>query len=53
MTTNLATRLASVALAVLMTAGMLGGIDGFAKAEASLGAASALAVQAGQPAVRA
>ena len=46
-------RIASFALAALMTLGMLGSIDGFAKAETSLGAASALMAQSAQPAQRA
>jgi hypothetical protein len=53
MTTNLTARIASVALALLMTAGMMGSIQGFAKAEARMGAANALVAQAGQPATRA
>ncbi|HYP31367.1 MAG TPA: hypothetical protein VES00_05830 [Burkholderiaceae bacterium] len=53
MTTNLTARIASVALAALMTLGMLGGINGFAKVEARLGAANVLVAQAGQPAARA
>jgi len=53
MTSNLTARIASVALAALMTVGMLGGINGFAKVEAKLGAANALVAQAAQPAARA
>lgn len=47
---TLTTQIASIALAALMTLGMLGSIDGFAKAETSLGATSALAAQSVQPA---
>ena len=50
MAKTLTTQIASIALAALMTLGMLGSIDGFAKAETSLGAASALAAQLVQPA---
>ncbi len=53
MTKTLATQIASFALAALMTLGMLGSIDGFAKAETRLGAASVLVAQAAQPANRA
>ena len=53
MSKNLMTQIASFALATLMTVGMLGSIDGFAKAETRLGAASALVAQAAQPANRA
>ena len=42
MTNSLSTRIASFALAALMTLGMLGSIDGFANAETSLGAADTL-----------
>ena len=49
MTKTLTTRIASIALAALMTLGMLGSIDGFAKAETGLGQTSALAAQAAQP----
>ena len=45
---SLATRIASFALAALMTVGMLGGIDDFAKVETRLGAANALIAQAAQ-----
>jgi hypothetical protein len=45
MARTLTTQIASIALAALMTLGMLGSIDGFAKAETSLGAASAPAAQ--------
>ena len=53
MTKTPTAQIASFALAVLMTLGMLGSIDGFAKAETRLGAASALVAQAAQPANRA
>ena len=56
MTTTLTARAAAFALAALMTIGMLGSIDGFAKVENRLGAAGTLmaqATQAAQPAVRA
>jgi hypothetical protein len=54
MNKHLTARIASFALAALMTAGMLGSISGFAKAESNLGAANAaLMAQAGQPAARA
>ena len=53
MTTNLTARIASIALAALMTVGMLGGIAGFAKAETDLGSANALTAQAASPAARA
>ena len=53
MTKSLTTRIASFALATLMTLGMLGTIDDFAKVENQLGAISALMAQAAQPAVRA
>jgi len=52
MTTNLTTRIASVALALLMTLAMLGGIDGFAQAESAAGTASVMVTQASQPAAR-
>jgi len=48
MSKSLATRIASFALAALMTVGMLGGIDDFAKVETRLGAANALIAQAAQ-----
>jgi hypothetical protein len=41
-------RIASFALAALMTLGMLGSIDGFTKVETRLGAANALMAQATQ-----
>jgi len=50
MTKTLNTQIASFALAALMTLGMLGSINGFAKAESRLGAANALMAQATQPA---
>ena len=53
MTKPLTTRIASFALAVLMTLGTLGSIAGFAQAETSLGAANALVAQATQTANRA
>ena len=53
MAKTLTTQIASIALAALMTLGMRGSIDGFATAETSLGAASALAVQSAQPAQQA
>jgi len=53
MTTNPTARIASIALAALMTVGMLGSIQGFAKVEADLGVANALVAQAAQPAARA
>ena len=46
MITQLTARIASIALAALMTAGMLGGVAGFAQAETRLGAANALVAQA-------
>lgn len=52
MTTTLTARLASIALAALMTVGMLGSINGFAQVETRLGAANALVAQATQPAAR-
>ena len=42
------TRIASFALAALMTVGMLGGINDFAKVETRLGAANALTAQVAQ-----
>ena len=48
MSRNLTTQLASFALAALMTVGMLGSIDGFAKVETRLGASNALTAQAAQ-----
>jgi len=53
MTKTLTPQIASFALAALMTLGMLGSIDGFAKVETRLGAANAFIAQATQPAVRA
>jgi hypothetical protein len=53
MTTNLTARIASITLAALMTVGMLGSIQGFAKVEARIGAANALVAQAARPAARA
>jgi len=50
MTQTLTTQIASFALAALMTLGMLGSINDFAKVETRLGAANALMVQAAQPA---
>ena len=50
MTKTLSTQIASFALAALMTLGMLGTIDSFAKVETRLGAASALMAQAAQSA---
>ena len=50
MTKTLTAQIASLVLAALMTLGMLGSIDGFAKAETSLGAANAQMAQAAQPA---
>ena len=52
MTTTLTTRIASIALAALMTIGMLGSINGFARVETRLGTDNALVAQAAQPAVR-
>jgi len=46
MTRNHTTQIASFALAALMTLGMLGSIDGFAKIEAQVGAANVLVAQA-------
>ncbi len=48
MTKPLTTRIASFALAALMTLGMLGSIEGFAKVENQLGATNALMAQAAQ-----
>ena len=53
MSKSLTTRIASFALAALMTMAMLGGIDGFAKVETRLGAQSMLMAQTAQPAARA
>ena len=53
MNKNLNARIASFALAALMTLGMLGSVNDIAKAEYQLGATSALMAQAGQQAVRA
>ena len=53
MTNSLSTRIASFALAALMTLGMLGSIDGFAKVEAQVGAANALVAQAAHASHRA
>ena len=50
MSKNLMTQIASFALATLMTVGMLGSIDGFAKIENRLGASNALIAQAAQSA---
>ena len=52
MTKTLTPQIASFALAALMTLGMLGTIDGFAKVENLLGAAAVLVAQAAQPAAR-
>ena len=52
MSRNLTTQIASFALAALMTTGMLGSINDFAKVEARLGAANALIAQATAQAVR-
>jgi len=46
MSQPLAARLASLALAALMTVGMLGSIQDFAKVETRLGTANALVAQA-------
>jgi hypothetical protein len=46
MSKSLATRIASFALAALMTIGMLGSINDFAKVETRLGATNALVAQA-------
>ena len=48
MTKTLTTQIASMALAALMTLGMLGSIDGFAQAETSRAAASTLVALASQ-----
>ena len=48
MTKSLTTRIASFALATLMTLGMLGGVNDFAKVETRLGAANALVAQVEQ-----
>ena len=53
MSKSLTTRIPSFALAALMTVGMLGGIDDFAKVETRLGATDALIAQAVQSAHRA
>jgi hypothetical protein len=53
MTHTLNTRIASFALATLMTLAMLGSINGFAKIETRLGATNALLAQASAPAARA
>jgi hypothetical protein len=53
MTKSLTTRIASFALAALMTLGMLGSINDFAKIEARQAASNALMAQAAQPADRA
>ncbi|HEY9025856.1 MAG TPA: hypothetical protein VIP05_16250 [Burkholderiaceae bacterium] len=54
MARNVTAQIASLVLAALMTVGMLGSIDGFAKSEAGQAAAgAALVAQAGQPAARA
>jgi hypothetical protein len=50
MTKSLTTRIASFALAALMTLGMLGSINDFARVENRLGATNALMAQAAQPA---
>jgi hypothetical protein len=52
MTTRIAPQIASFALAVLMTLGMLASIQGFAKVEARLGAANVLVAQAAHAAHR-
>ena len=46
MARTLTTQIASIALAALMTLGMLGSINDFAKIETRLGAANALIAQA-------
>ena len=51
MTKSLTPRIASFALAALMTLGMLGGVTDAAKIEARLAATNALMAQAAQPAV--
>ena len=48
MTKSLTAQIASFALAALMTLGMLGSINDFAKVETRLGAANALIAQAAQ-----
>ena len=48
MTKSLTTQIASFALAALMTVGMMGSIQDFAKVETRLGAANALVAQAAQ-----
>lgn len=53
MTKPLTTRIASFALAALMTLGMLGSIQHLAQAETQLGAAGALVAQAAAAARRA
>jgi hypothetical protein len=50
MTKTLNTQIASFALAALMTLGMLGSINDFAKVETRLGAANALMAQSAQAA---
>ena len=50
MTQTRNTRIASFALAALMTLGMLVSFNGFATVETRLGAANALMAQASQPA---
>jgi hypothetical protein len=50
MTKSLTTQIASFALAALMTLGMLGSINDFAKVETRLGAANALMAQSAQAA---
>ena len=53
MTTRTSSQIASFALAALMTLGMLGGIQGFAKAETRIGAVNVLVAQAAHAARRA
>jgi len=53
MTKSLTTRIASFALAALMTLGMLGSVNDIAKVEYQLGATNVLMAQAAQPADRA
>ena len=53
MSKSLTPRIASFALAALMTIGMLGSIDDFAKVETRLGAQGALIAQTAQPVGRA
>jgi hypothetical protein len=48
MTKTLTTQIASFALAALMTLGMLGSINDFAKVETRIGAANALVAQSAQ-----